>query len=169
MRLALNDHWTCSNITRSLVWGNVAMTVILTLVASARSSVPTEHPGKISSGPTTLFGVPGITGHTICRSLCMTWENLVAPLCHRATVIIFSHRRRRHRVDTRWKYYFVYILSFAICLGVYRFVQISVTKVHASTLLALWGGGVVCPISRKNGYVTLEWPYIWDLETYPSP
>ena len=32
-------------------------------------SVPTEHPGKISSGPTILFGVPGITGHTICRTL----------------------------------------------------------------------------------------------------
>ncbi len=69
MRLALNDHWTCSKITRSLVWDNAMMAVILTSVASARSSVPTEHPGKISSGPTTLFGVPGITGHTICRTL----------------------------------------------------------------------------------------------------
>ena len=45
------------------------MAVTLTLAANARSSVPTEHPGKISSGPTTLFGVPGITGHTICRTL----------------------------------------------------------------------------------------------------
>ena len=45
------------------------MAIILTLAANARSSVPTEHPGKISSGPTTLFGVPGITGHTICRTL----------------------------------------------------------------------------------------------------
>ena len=44
------------------------MAVILTLAASARSSVPTEHPGKISSGPTTHFGVPGITGHTVCRT-----------------------------------------------------------------------------------------------------
>ena len=70
MRPALNDPWTCSNITRSLLWGNAAKAVILTLVvASARSSVPTEHPGKISSGPTTLFGVLGITGHTICRTL----------------------------------------------------------------------------------------------------
>ena len=42
------------------------MAIILTLAANARSSVPTEHPGKISSGPT---GVPGITGHTICRTL----------------------------------------------------------------------------------------------------
>ena len=45
------------------------MAVTLTLAANARSSVPTEHPGKISSGPTILFGVPGITGHTICRTL----------------------------------------------------------------------------------------------------
>ena len=49
------------------------MAVTLTLAANARSSVPTEHPGKISSGPTILFGVPGITGHTICRTLyCKT-------------------------------------------------------------------------------------------------
>ena len=34
------------------------MEAILTLAVSARSS-----------GPTTLFGVPGITGHTICRTL----------------------------------------------------------------------------------------------------
>ena len=47
----------------------MANAIILTLAASARSSVPTEHPGKISSVPTTLFGVPGITGHTICRTL----------------------------------------------------------------------------------------------------
>ena len=45
------------------------MAVILTLTASARSSDPTEHPGKISSGPATLFGVPGITGHIICLTL----------------------------------------------------------------------------------------------------
>ena len=77
-QLALNDHWTCSNITRSLVWGNAAMAVILTLVASARSSVPTEHPGNISSGPTPLFGVPGITGrgHTIFVGLC-TWTYIM--------------------------------------------------------------------------------------------
>ena len=48
------------------------MAEILTLAASVRSSVPTEHPGKISSGPTILFGVPGITGHTICRTLIFT-------------------------------------------------------------------------------------------------
>ena len=45
----------------------------------ARSSVPTEHPGKISSGPTTLFGVPGITGHTICRTL-------ITPALHRTSL-----------------------------------------------------------------------------------
>ena len=45
------------------------MAVIVTLAASTRSSVPTEHPGKISSGPTTFVGVPGITGHTICPTL----------------------------------------------------------------------------------------------------
>ena len=33
------------------------------------ASVPTEHQGKISGGPVTIFGVPGITGHTICRTL----------------------------------------------------------------------------------------------------
>ena len=60
---------TGTTVTRSLVWGNAAMAVILTLADSARSSVLTEHPGKISSGPKTLFGVPGITGHTICRTL----------------------------------------------------------------------------------------------------
>ena len=46
--------------------------------------------------------------------------------------------------------------------GVYGSVQISVTKVHAPTLLALqsWlrSGGGSCPISKKNHYVTLEWP-----------
>ena len=70
-RLVLHDHWTYSNITQSLIWDNATMAVTLTLAANARSSVPTEHPGKISSGPTTLFGVPGITGHTICRTLKM--------------------------------------------------------------------------------------------------
>ena len=52
------------------------MAVTLTLAASARSSGPTEHPGKISSGPTTLFGVPGITGHTICLTLATSLFNL---------------------------------------------------------------------------------------------
>ena len=61
--LNLFEHNTISG------WDNAAMAVTLTLAASSRPSIPTEHPGKISSGPTTLSGVPGITGHTICRTL----------------------------------------------------------------------------------------------------
>ena len=33
------------------------------------ASVPTEHQGKISGGPITIFGVSGITGHTSCRTM----------------------------------------------------------------------------------------------------
>ena len=43
-------------------------------------------------------------------------------------------------------------------VGVYGSAQISVTKVHGATLLALqgsWG----CQMSRKKRYITLEWPF----------
>ena len=53
-RLALNDHWICwicSKITWSLV------------LVSRRN---TQEKYLVGTGPTILFGVPGITGHRIC-------------------------------------------------------------------------------------------------------
>ena len=53
----------------------------------------------------------------------------------------------------------IQVLSNAMGSGVYESAQISVTKVHSPTLLALLGGPG-CQLSRKKHYVTLETPLV---------
>ena len=65
--------------------------------------VPTEHPGKISSGPTTLFGVPDVTVCACIRFPCVIRSGyLVLANQHTSSKGQGSRDLRQTRVEPYW-------------------------------------------------------------------